>query len=54
LREPEYQQVVDLAVDLPHGVRPCAAEYFVDWLIQYKGLPEEARENVISNLTVLQ
>jgi len=50
LREAEYQQVVDLAVDLPHGVKPCTAEYFVDWLIEYHGLPEEAREVAISNL----
>lgn len=48
--EPEYQKVVDIAVDLPHGVRPLTAEYFVDWLIEYKGLPEETRANVISNL----
>lgn len=50
LRDTEYQPTVDLAVDLPHGVRPITAEYFVDWLIEYKGLPLDARDNVISNL----
>lgn len=48
--DPDYQPTVDLAVDLPHGVRPLTAEYFVDWLIEYKGLPKEVRDNVISNL----
>lgn len=47
---PEYQQAVDLAVNLPEAERPLTAEYFVDWLIEYKGLPPEARENVVSNL----
>ena len=48
--EPDYQPTVDLAVDLPQGVRPLTAEYFVDWLIEYKGLSPDMRDNVISNL----
>ena len=50
MMDPEYQKGIDLAVDLPSGVRPLIAEYFVDWLITYKGLPANARENVITNL----
>lgn len=50
LREAEYQEKVPgLAVDLPE-LRPCTAEFFVDWLIEYKGLNPDTRENVISNL----
>jgi hypothetical protein len=30
--------------------RVSTAEYFTDWLVKYKGLPESSRENVISNL----
>lgn len=48
--EADYQSTVDLAVDLPSGVRPLTAEYFVDWLIEYKGLSPDMRDNVISNL----
>lgn len=48
--EPDYQPIVNLAIDLPEGLRPLTAEYFVDWLIEYKGLPAETRQNVISNL----
>lgn len=31
-------------------IRDLTAEEFVDWLVKYKGLPEEARDNVIMNL----
>lgn len=48
--EPEYQQAVGLAVDLPEAERPLTAEYFVDWLIEYKGLDPAHRDNVVSNL----
>lgn len=48
--EPKYQATIDLAVDLPSSIRPLTAEYFVDWLIEYKGLSPDVRDNVISNL----
>ena len=47
--EPKYQKTVDLAVDIPE-VHPLTAEFFVEWLIVYKGLPEDQRDNVVSNL----
>lgn len=50
MRSPEHQKGIDLAVDLPTCIRPLTAECFVDWLIEYKGLPADARDNVISNL----
>lgn len=31
-------------------VRDLTAEEMVDWLIEYKGLPEHSRENTIANL----
>lgn len=31
-------------------IRDLTAKEFVDWLVKYKGLPEEARENVEVNL----
>jgi hypothetical protein len=50
LRDAQYQEKVPgLAVDLPE-LHPCTAEFFVDWLIKYKGLPAETRDNVILNL----
>lgn len=50
MKSPEYQETVKLPVDLPSGIRALTAECFVDWLIEYKGLPEYSRENVIDNL----
>ena len=48
--EPQYQSTPGIAVDFPTGTRPLTAEYFVDWLIEYKGLNKAHRDNVISNL----
>ncbi|MES2685716.1 MAG: hypothetical protein V4706_02780 [Pseudomonadota bacterium] len=31
-------------------VKDLSAEETVDWLIEYKGLPESSRENVVTNL----
>lgn len=51
LGDPQYQpSLVDVAVNIPEGMRPLTAEYFVDWLIECKGLDPKMRENVISNL----
>lgn len=50
LRDAEYQEKVPgLVVDMPE-LRPCTAEFFVDWLIEYKDLNPDHRANVISNL----
>lgn len=46
----QFQEVQELGVELPNDARPLTAEYFVDWLIEYKGLDPEHRDNVISNL----
>ena len=42
MKEPEYE-VTD-------GWKAIKPESFVDWLIEYKGMPEASRENTIANL----
>ncbi len=40
----------DVEYEVTDGWKAIKAESVADWLVQYKGLPEESRENVTSNL----
>jgi hypothetical protein len=51
LRDAEYQEGRDMGLGLKQTeLRPCTAEFFVDWLIEYKGLDASQKDNVVSNL----
>lgn len=40
----------EIEYEVTDGWKAMKAESVTDWLVQYKGLPEESRENVTSNL----